>query len=142
MNKPLMLSDTAMALLRQYNEASETEALRLTYVKKMSLRAGQKRAFITSPQLKLIAQEFMLELKALWVCRDLVPIRQLDQHFALSDDLLAQALTQLSHHDPHTGIHLRLAAFVDHVAWAYQATLTIHIQSPSLEEDHSCVTNP
>ena len=126
--EPLMLSDTAMVLLREYQHLYEGEVGRLRNRNTDSQYIAQYAS--TAPDLSHVVTEFVRELEALWLSADLVPRRSLDWHFVLNDDLAAQIekVFELlpNHRVPWLGEYtdyLHLNLFVAAVAQAYQEAL-------------------
>ena len=100
MNKPLMLSDTAMVLLRQYSEIeADYWAMQMALNQAMprdteEWAAAEYTWFATHNHNAIISAvqwNLMHEIWLLWTFRDVPIVRHLDWHFTLNMPLMTMA---------------------------------------------------
>jgi hypothetical protein len=139
--EPLMLSDTAMVLLRQYVELQEDTFETFSRSTNSQIFNSMQGSHWTldsefRQELENVAYELMNELRLLWLFTDLGPLRHLDWHFTLEDDLMNR-LNELFEPAPIVieinGVSFHpignIAHFVDCIAVAYKEALAIHTQT-------------
>lgn len=98
--EPLMLSDTAMVLLRRYMEIhTHFEEMRQEFcpdetdVSDETYRVWHDWLEYANPLMRMfsVQEEFLRDVYLLWLSRDMSPVRHLDWHLVLSGELIAWA---------------------------------------------------
>jgi len=140
--EPLMLSDTAMVLLRHYDELDNKYLTEM--VSKLSLTLtvetllGIRADIFTKSQLReVIKSEFLDETWLLWRFQETSIMRVLEWHFVFNETLMTMAETMFSSWNDHPQPYRRfiintspeVSLFFDALSKDYKTALAAHTSS-------------
>lgn len=142
-NEPLMLSDTAMMLLRQSIENADfintfNGELRKSPLSPLSLEYGQREQVVSENAYDVrrqIHEELLLDIWCLWAYPDIPILRYLEWHVVLDAHLMVLAEKAfLAYHRhlwlvPRNVNHLIGTYFIPELEAAYKRGWAIHTQT-------------